>query len=246
MRLTLSSFDIELYTAWPSESENLLVFLPWYLDWWNYAHMKWHREYFGAKWYLSVSFDPPATFNSPWDISLYTITNYLNAIREVIAYYNKKNVIIIWHSLGWAMAVLAAKILPHIKAFVSMMAPYSFDQYADKFKSSERQKTWLRYSKRDVDSYSATTKIEYTVPYSFVEDACQYEGVTFLKTTKMPKMFIAGSLDNQVPPAISETAFDLCIEPKSYNLVEAEHNYRLSQKSIWDINNIIESFILSL
>lgn len=246
MSITLPSFEIEIYTAWPVDSDTLLLFLPWYLDGGNYAHMKWHREYFDEKWYFAISFDPPATFNSPWDISLYTITNYLKAIQEIIEHYNKKDVIIIWHSLGGAMAVLSAKMILWIKAFVSIMAPYSFDQYADKFQSSAWQKTWLRYSKRDIDWYDETTKIEYTVPFSFVEDAGQYELVSFLQSTPIPKLFIAWLLDNQVPSVIVESAYNLSAEPKKYEVVASEHNYRLSHTSIWDINNSIDSFISSL
>lgn len=239
--LETPSFNLAVYSAGNEISDTVIFFLPWYLDGGNYEHFAAHREHFAELWYLAVSFDPPSTFNSPGDIRLYTISHYLKAIEELIEYFGNKDTIVVWHSLWWAVGILAAMRFPEIKWLVSIMWPYAFEEYGKKFSDSERATTWKRYSKRDGAWYY--TNLEYTVPYSFVKDASQYETVSFLKESTMPKLFIWWSQDTSVPAWIVEQWAALSAEPKKYVLVDAEHNYRLHPTQIAEVQACIDAFI---
>ena len=109
------SFELAIYSRGNPQADKFALILPCKLDTKDYFGMIRHVNYFADRGYFALSFDPPGTWESHGDIELYTMTNYLMAINEVVKYYGNKTTIIIGHSRGGRMAVLAGTTNPYIK-----------------------------------------------------------------------------------------------------------------------------------
>ena len=86
------SFEIAVYSKGDINSKKFALVLPGKLDTKDYFHMKSHVDYLAHLGFFALSFDPPGTWDSPGDIRLYTMTNYLKAIHELIAYFGNRGV----------------------------------------------------------------------------------------------------------------------------------------------------------
>src|SRR3989338_8571987 len=121
-----ASFELAIYAHGEKTSSSLALVLPGKLDTKDYPHMKNHVGYLSARNYLALSFDPPGTWESPGGIELYTMTNYLKAINELIEYFGNKPTVLMGHSRGGSMAMLAGvqnKYVTHIIAVMSHIEP---------------------------------------------------------------------------------------------------------------------------
>lgn len=85
--LQLPSFTIATYMQGNPDAEKLALVLPGKLDTKDYAHMRSHVDFLAERGYLALSFDPAGTWESPGDISLYTLNNYLKTIDELIEHF---------------------------------------------------------------------------------------------------------------------------------------------------------------
>src|SRR3989344_7326448 len=103
-----SSFELAEYQQGDTNSSKLALVLPGKLDTKDYPHMRSHVDFLAGKGYLAVSFDPPGTWESPGDISLYTMTNYLRSVNELIEHFGNKPTFVMGHSLDGALAMEAS------------------------------------------------------------------------------------------------------------------------------------------
>ena len=101
------NFKLAVYTKGNPNSAKLALVLPGRLDTKDYVHMRSHVNYMASKGYFALSFDPPGTWESPGDITLYTMTNYLKAINELIDHFDNKPTFVMGHSRGASMAILS-------------------------------------------------------------------------------------------------------------------------------------------
>lgn len=237
----LHLWKIATYIDWDINAQQLLLCLPWFLDSGNYAHMQAHRAHFADRGYLCVSFDPPGTFASPWDISLYTVTNYLHAIHELIAHFWNRPTIVLGHSLWGTMALLASFDNDAITQTISIMSPYDLKTRFEKFVWSSRQQTGQRTGERDRPN---SEKIRnYNIWYQFAEDACQYSMREQLSTSTKPKLFISWTQDKVSTSEAMKTWYALAWAPKSFHTISSEHNYRHVPEAIDEVNRIVENFL---
>ena len=78
------SFELAAYSKGLITSNKLAIVLPGRLDTKDYPNIQGHVEYLAKRGFYALSFDPPGTRESLGDISLYTTTNYVKAVNEVI------------------------------------------------------------------------------------------------------------------------------------------------------------------
>jgi len=98
--------------------------LPGRLDTKDYVNFASHLEYLASKGFYTIAFDPPGTWESPGGIGLFTTTNYLKAVNELIEYYGGKPTLLMGHSRGGNVAVLAS-MNPHVIGVILVMSSYT-------------------------------------------------------------------------------------------------------------------------
>lgn len=94
------TFELAVCAKGDPRSSKLALVLPGRLDTKSYIHNTRLVDYLASRGYFALSFDPPGTWESPGDITLYTTTNYLKAVDELIEYFGGKPTLLAGHSRG--------------------------------------------------------------------------------------------------------------------------------------------------
>ncbi len=230
-----NSFELAVVTAGNPSSERLMLCLPGRLDTKDYAHIKSHMNFFADKGFFTVSFDPPGTWESGGDISLYTTPNYLTAINEIIAHFGNKPTVALGHSRGGTMALLAGvnnEYVTHMIAVMSHWGP------SGKPETNEA----VHISHRDLPPGTERTaeQKEFRLPMSYFDDLADYSG---LDACAKPKLFFAGTEDVLVTLDDVQEMFDSSAEPKQLIKINSEHDYRLHPEVIDEVNKKAEEFL---
>lgn len=242
--LQTKNFQLAIYQKGNPDSSKLALVLPGRLDTKDYPHMRSHVDYLASRGYLALSFDPPGTWGSPGDISLYTMTNYLRAINELIEYFGNKLTFVFGHSRGGSMAMLAGVRNQYVTHFISCMGKYSYAPKITKLRAVESNWKELGYlvEKRDVPNLPGETKV-FNLPYHFYEDSTKYNMLEGLRCCNKPKLFIYGSKDTTVDPEGIKKAYEESAAPKELFSLDSDHNYRLHQNLIEEVNTRIGVFL---
>lgn len=230
------SFDLAITTAGNPNSERMMLCLPGRLDTKDYAHIQSHLEYFAQKGFFTVSFDPPGTWESSNDISLYTTPNYLVAIHEIIAHFDNRPTITLGHSRGGTMALMAGIHNQYVTHMIAVMSHWGPSGRPDIEEN-------VHVSTRDVPPGTERTEERKTfeLPMSYFDDAGDYSG---LDVCDKPKLFFAGLQDVLVTPQDVKEMVDEAAEPKEYLELDSEHDYRLHSEVIDEVNKHVEAFLI--
>ena len=232
------SFKLAVYERGKQDAEKFVLCLPGRLDTKDYAHMRSHVEHYAEKGYQAVSFDPPGTWESPGGIELYSMTNYLKAITEVIAYYGNKPTVLIGHSRGGSMAMLAGSQNEHVTHFVCVMSNASESMLDEETKSRG-----VYISERDTPEQYEEEMITFHLPLSYFEDSKQYDILGALKTCTKPKLFFYGNEDVLVTEDNVRHTYNEASDPKEIKEVDCDHDYRNHPNKIREVESIIDVFL---
>ena len=165
MIIKTKSFELAVYQKGSENSEKLALVLPGKLDTKDYAHMQSHVDMLAGLGFYALSFDPPGTWESPGDISLYNTTNYLKAVDELIGYFGNKKTFLMGHSRGSSISMFAANKNRNIIAYAAIMPGLS-----EKSITTLIEKT----SKRDLPPGGGKEVKKFVIPTSFLEDEKKY------------------------------------------------------------------------
>lgn len=240
--ITTPSFTLAVYAKGNAKYNRFALVLPGRCDTKDYAHMQSHVEYLADRGYFALTFDPPGTWESSGDIKMYTMTNYLKAINELIEHFGNKPTFVMGHSRGATMSMLAAIKNPHVTAFAAIMPAYPKGGY-----KSLDAKDWKRrgyvIEKRDLPPGGGPEIKEFKLPYSFFEDSLRYEMTQDLQQIAKPKLFILGKHDEIVPADRIRELYQTVASPKELYELDADHNYRLHKSLINEVNQIVGTFL---
>jgi len=239
-RIQTKSFQLAVAAAGNPQAEKLALLLPGRLESKDYAHLQSHAAYLADQGYYAVAFDPPGSWDSHGNIDTYTVTNYLQATRELIEYYGSKPTLLLGHSVGGGVAILAAADNPFVTRLVLLMTNTHAPTPDDEWKTAG----FIRFL-RDLppgDGPTATKK-QYDLPYSYLEDSHSYDRIAALQRCKQPKLFIAGAHDTQNLPEEVRAAYNLAPDPKKFVELDCAHGYRYSSAAIHSVNEAIGSFL---
>jgi len=230
-----NSFELAVNTAGDLNSEKMMLCLPGRLDTKDYAHMQNHLEHFAAQGYFTISFDPPGTWESSDDISLYTTPNYLIAIHEIIAYFGNRPTVTLGHSRGGTMALMAGVHNEYVTHMIAVMSHWGPSGRPDTAEA-------VHVSTRDLPPGTERTeeRKEFRLPMSYFDDAGDYSG---LDKSNKPKLFFAGLQDDLVTPNDVKEMYTEAGEPKKYLELDSEHDYRLHAGIIDEVNKTAERFL---
>lgn len=242
-QIKTANFELAVYVKGNESAAKLAIVCPGLLDPKNYPHMTSHVDFLADQGFLALSFDPPGTWESDGTIDDYTMTNYLKAIDELIAYYSHKPSLVLGHSLGGTISMLAAIKNPHVKAFGAIMSPPMLTMaHAIDEKAVEWKKEGTRIAYRAVVQNQPEKK-RFELPYAFLQDARKHNALEGLSTLAKPKLFISGDTDTSVDPKLVEEAFSVSAGPKELYRMQSDHNYRYHDELITKANDEIASFI---
>jgi pimeloyl-ACP methyl ester carboxylesterase len=238
--LKTKSFELAIYAKGDETAPKIAIVIPGRLDTKDYAHMVSHVNYLASKGYYALSFDPPGTWESSGDISLYTTTNIILATHEIIEYFSNRPTVLVGHSRGGSTAMLVGTMNPHVTHIVAIMShtgPTTIGLPADKNSSSS--------STRDMPPGTSRTeeRRSFSLPYSYFEDQMQYDALPALRSCEKPKLFFYGTQDVLVSKENVGEAYNESAEPKQIHALNSEHDYRLRPDIIDEVNQTIGSFL---
>lgn len=234
------SFELSTNQAGDFDSERLVLVLPGRLDTKDYPHMRSHVQLLAELGYFALSFDPPGTWQSPGEIELYTMTNYLKSITELIELYGDRPTTLIGHSRGGSMAMLGATKIDQVTGFAAIMSRSSASIRQDESKYTANDRVEISY--RD-DPFDPKKRVQFQLPMTYFEDAEQYNMREDLHACTKPKMFIYGNDDAIITPDTVIETYEYAADPKQIYSVDSEHDYRRHLEVIGEVNQKIKKFM---
>jgi pimeloyl-ACP methyl ester carboxylesterase len=238
------SFKIAIYAKGSIKADKLALVMPGKLDTKDYSDMRGHVNFLATKGYFALSFDPPGTWESDGDITIYTMSNYFKAINEIIEYYGNKPTFLVGHSRGANMAIFAGITNRYVTSFVSVMGNATFNPVIKKHYPNKDWETkgYQKHIRDTPPGYSEKEKV-FKLPYTFLEDEIQYDMLDDLSKCKKPKLFIVCSQDIAVKIELVQNAYNISSEPKQIQIINSGHDYRKSKELIEEVNVIIGKFL---
>ncbi len=235
------SFELAIYAKGDQNSPKLALVLPGRLDTKDYVHNTSLADYLASRAFFALSFDPPGIWESPGDISLYTTTNYLKAVDELIEYFGKRPTLLAGHSRGGTIAMLAGPKNLNVTHLVAIFSYYG----APSDPEEERIIDGKVISFRDLPPGNTKTKNqkEFRLPLNYFEDGKQYNALSGLKNCPKPKLFFYGTEDDMTEAKDVKKAFDESAKPKMIHAINSVHNYRYHPEAVEEVNKVIGLFL---
>ena len=218
----------------------LALLLPGYLDSCEYLHMKVFDDRLNKLGYTVERFDPCGLWSTN-KVELYSISNYINQIKDKISSHDIKSleeVLLIGHSLGGFVAIVAGAMLPEITKIVSLCPPPDLAGASIKWNSSG-----IRTSERDLPDNPEQTRI-FNIPISFAEDAEKYSALESIAILEKPIMILIGMEDTVVFPEESEKLVKKSSKAYVVKLAGIGHDFRKSYNECTKVMEEIEKFII--
>lgn len=240
MNIKTESFELAVLTRGDDRANRLAVLIPGRLDTKDYANFVSHAEYLAARGFYAIAFDPPGTWESPGDIDIYTTTNHLKAIDELIAYFGNKPTLLLGHSRGGTAAILAS-MNPAVTGIALILSNYSNPSAPD----ANALKTGFQISHRDVPPGDHETKEqkEFKLPLSYWDDAKRYDPLAVLQKCAKPKLIISSTHDEFISVQRVQEIYDSIPKPKMLRVINSEHDYRRNSEAITAVNEAIGEFL---
>ncbi len=231
----IPSFELAVYIQGDPNAKKLALLLPGRIDTKDYPHMKSHVEYLARKGYLALSFDPPGTWESPGGIKIYTMTNYLKAVNELIEYFDNRPTVLMGHSRGGSVAMIAGTQNNHVTHIITAMSRPQPSKIIEK-----DVKNGAEISYQDTPSGG---RIKFELPFNYFVDASKYNAIDALSKCTKQKLYISGKRDDDITPESVRETYKNSSNPKQLYEVDSEHNYRLHPEIIEEINKVVGKFL---
>lgn len=235
------SFELAVYAKGDPSSPKVAIVIPGRLDTKDYVHNTSLVDHLAGQGYYALSFDPPGTWSSPGSIELYTTTNCMRAVNELIENFGNKPTVLAGHSRGGTIAMLAGPGNPHVTHIIPIFSHYG----APSDPEPDRIVGEALVSYRDLPpgTERTTEQKRFDLPLNYFKDGAQYDALPGLRTYTKPKLFFYGSRDVMNDPEEVKKAFEESAEPKMIHGVDAEHDYRLHPEAVVEINRLIVDFL---
>lgn len=235
------SFELAVNTKGDENSNKVAICLPGRLDTKDYVSFVSHLDYLSSKGFLAVAVDPPGTWESPGGTELFTTTNYIKAVNEVIKHYGERPTLLLGHSRGGAVAALTGSINPNVSGVVLVMAALGDPTPPDE----KDMEIGFTVSYRDLppgDRKTAEQK-KFELPVNYFIDGRKHDPVTALKNMNKPKLLIYGTDDEFTPVEEAQEVYQSLPEPKMLRTLDCEHDYRYRADMIDEVNKTVGEFL---
>lgn len=233
-----SSFELAVYQKGDPDSDRVALVLPGRLDTKDYAHMVSHVNHLAALGYYALSFDPPGTWESPGGLNLYTTSNYVKAVNELIKILGNRPTLLMGHSRGGAVAMLSSDN-PSVHGLVLAMANYGIPTPPD----PEKIQGDVLIEYRDLPPGSRNQDKKFLLPLAYFEDLGKHSPAEILKKFDGPKLMICGTHDKYIRPEKVCEIYEALKPPKEFLELDVDHDYRHHSDLINRVNQAITEFI---
>ena len=240
-KIKTKSFELAAYVKGNRRAKKLAIVLPGRLDTKDYAHATAHVDYLSRKGYLAVSFDPPGIWESDGEINLYTTTNYIKAIDEVMEYFGNKPTLLVGHSRGGTVAILAGANNPNVTGLVLLMASYGHPTPPSK--AEIKLGFHVEYRDYPVKRHGSKKRKRFELPMAYFIDGRKYNPLQHLKKCDKPKLMIFGEGDEDTPINKAKNIYKSVPYPKTLKVLNCGHEYWHSPQLLKKMNDIIGKFI---
>ena len=236
-----SSFTLAAHVKGNQDAPKLALVLPGRLDTKDYIHMTSLVDFLANRGYLAVTFDPPGTWDSPGGIDIYSTTNYIKAISELIEYFGSRPTVLLGHSRGGTATIQAGAANPAVTAIVPIAASYG----APTPPGGEAMAAGVLRERRDIPPGSSRTaeQREFLLPMAYFQDGAQYNSIPILESCTKPKLLIYCDEDEFTPPEKVEALFEKIPDPKMLHKLHSKHDYRLRQDLLDEVNKVVGEFL---
>jgi pimeloyl-ACP methyl ester carboxylesterase len=235
------SFALAVNAKGDKNSARVALVLPGRLDTKDYACFDSHLERLASQGFYAVAFDPPGTWNSPGGIELFTTTNYIKAVNELIKYFGNKPTFLLGHSRGGAIAILAGTPNPLVIGIAVIMSTYGAPTSPSK--QALISKVELSYRDLPPGTEKTNQQKEFALPLSYFKDGEKYNVVEVLKSCTKPKLLFYGTDDEFTQPDKVIELFNIIPQPKIIHELKSNHDYRYHPKIIEEVNNLVGDFL---
>jgi pimeloyl-ACP methyl ester carboxylesterase len=234
------SLELAILSRGDKQAEKLAILIPGRLDTKDYVNFVSHAEYLAAQGFLTIAFDPPGIWDSPGSIELYTTTNYIKAIEELIEYFGNRPTLLFGHSRGATAAILASanpEIIGLILAMTNFGPPTPLSQ-----ENSAKGFQIFHYDLPPGDVKTEKQK-EFILPLLYWTDGQKYNPIEALKKCIKPKLIIYGSDDEFTSPDKVREIYQNLSEPKMIKEINCDHDYRYYPEAIKKVEEEVGIFL---
>lgn len=214
------------------------LLLPGYLDSPDYLHMITLEKGLQELGYSTEKIDA-CNLWSTGDVDNYSVTNFLEQIRERVEYYSQQGseeIVLVGHSVGGMVAIIAGNRLPKVTKIVALCPPPH---------RKESVKKWVdgfRKSKKDLPN-NPEERREFAIPESYIQDALQYSASEEVKEIHKPLMILIAQDDTVVKPELTEEIVSNANDPYVIRLPNIGHDFRFSQEDCNRVMDEVEKFL---
>ena len=235
------TFDLAVYAKGDPSSPKIAIVIPGRLDTKDYVHNISLVDFLASRGYFALSFDPPGTWESPGNIELYTTTNCLKAVDELIEHFGNKPTLLAGHSRGGTIAMLAGPKNSYVTHFIPIFSYYG----APSDPEDERVIDGKVMSYRDLPPGNTKTKEqkEFGLPLNYFQDGKQYNALLDLGKCTKPKLFFYGVEDDMNDPEDVKKAYEESAEPKMIHPLNSDHDYRYHPEIVEEVNKVVGLFL---
>lgn len=237
MRIKTKSFNLAAYAKGNPDSSRMALVLPGRLDTKDYSDMRSLVDALAEKGFYALSFDPPGTWDSEGSLDIYTTTNYLKAVSEVIDNYGGKPTLLLGFSRGGSVAILHSNS-PQVIGLIAIMANYGAPTDPD----TEAIRLGYQLTVKD-KPYPQLGEVHFKLPLNYFKDGQKYDIKTALKMCEKPKLLIYGTDDEFTKPQEVLELYAKTPEPKALEVVESVHYYRKRPEIVTEVNQIVGEFV---
>lgn len=232
-------FELATYAKGDPLSHKLAIVIPGRLDSKDYAHNISLVDFLSSKGYFALSFDPPGTWESPGGIEMYTTTNYLKAVDELIEFFGNKPTLLAGHSRGGTVAMLVGPKNPAVNSFIAILSSTGAPDNPDKSRIIDG----ALISYRDIPPGTSKTKeqMRFDLPLQYFTDGQTYDARSGLSHCTKPKLFFYSTEDDA--NKLEKVGFETSPEPKMIHPLHTEHDYRYHPEIMDEVNQVIGHFL---
>lgn len=182
-----------------TDCHSIAILLPGFLDSNRYLKMKVFAKGLNKLGYATLQLDPCGLWYGEGTDKTYTVTGYLADIERALEAMltevsSPKDVLLLGHSMGAFLAIIAASKLNEVTSVCSLCPPDSLKRLSEK---GDWKKTGLKTSTRQLPEDSTQIRT-FILPYSFAEDMLQYEALDVIGSLKARLMIGISMKDEAV------------------------------------------------
>jgi alpha-beta hydrolase superfamily lysophospholipase len=199
--------------------------------------------------YLTCRFDFRGQGISGGDFYKSSITRELedsdHVVRFIRQQYSPKNIVLLAHSFGAAIAILYAAE-NDVQGLISVSGEGDLKKAISYEFTEEQMKDFEERGKTLVVNWSKRPKIKDLLGRQFLDDMMKYSTIEAGKKIRCPVLFIHGKNDNIIPHVATEEMFEVVKSPKEVQYIEgADHGYNvfLENSKVDEMSSYIKDWL---